>query len=597
MIFRRSAAARFGPLFILLFLSLPAALAAEERPFSVQMHIHGLSNHNGAVRPASMQWHTWYAKESGLDVLWWTDHVEIFEMYDTLTIDLSRAEIDSSDLSVRLTSPQNQSRRRKDLAGLAASVSGGKAAASLREGYAVMEVASEAGSEDTARFAYRPEGERGMIRRMTFARPLLNGLLAKTKISTPRVDPSARVFFRFLLSWRNYGAPVSYEIRYHLAPGAVETESQLLDPSTVLVSLPWTEGDADLSFDLTAAARLLQDGEDASLREIEWGVQAWNGASAALGVRSLLLWNPVHDPASFLAGERRLADKYEREYGVVAHVGAEYSWVEPHLNAFYPDSALAPSLFNRWNRGRPVHAWVAEVHEKGGAVSLNHPFGVAPRLARDDEEKARLAIRDRAEKILSAGAYGADIIEVGYSARGGRSLRDHLALWDRLTARGLFLYGDGTSDSHGDIWFGTESPNWFVTWIWAEDNSAESLLRGMRAGRMSFGDISRWDGAFDFRVGPYRCGDRAALPGGTLPLRVRLDPFPAGAKVRLVQGLIDESEDEVAYLRDRTEIDPSQENRIALDRPCFVRLEVYLAAAEREGEEIPLLFSNPIVFR
>jgi hypothetical protein len=321
------------------------------------------------------------------------------------------------------------------------------------------------------------------------------------------------------------------------------------------------------------------------------------GDSASLGMRSVELRNLRTDPASFLECVRRLADRYRSEYGVGAHIGAEFSWEGPHLNGFFPDSTATPAVLNANNRPRPTDQWVSDVHVKGGVASLNHPLGVSSRLPDGDDRARRRVVVENAARILGSGAYGADIIEVGYPIRGGYWLRDHLLLWDLLTANGLLLHGDGTSDSHGDVWFSPEAPNGFVTWVWAADSSAGSLIRGMKQGRMSFGDISRWDGAFDFRVGPFRCGDRVPVPGADLPLRVMLDPIPDGASVRLVQGLIEGNPNDVTYLHEGTEIGVGDGTTIRLDRPCFVRLEVYLPPAGEGQREIPLLFSNPIVFR
>ncbi|MFN0151439.1 MAG: hypothetical protein ACKVU1_12115 [bacterium] len=46
---------------------------------------------------------------------------------------------------------------------------------------------------------------------------------------------------------------------------------------------------------------------------------------------------------------------------------------------------------------------------------------------------------------------------------------------------------------------------------------------------------------------------------------------------------------DVDYTDRATLIELSRRTRIRIDRPCFVRVEVYLTPA-------PLLFSNPIVF-
>jgi hypothetical protein len=492
---------------------------------------------------------------------------------------------------------KRKERRRKDLDRLGAIVEGGIARAEVRDSCLAMTLLAEPGAPYTARFSYRPMSGRGAVRRMEWARPLVTGLVAEAEFVTSRPSPTSAALFRFLLSWHDYGTPISYEILYRLIPERARPETTLVDSTRVLVLVPAKPGETRLVFDLTEAARLLRDGEDATLTAFEWGVEARDGDSASLGMRSVEFRNTRVDPASFLESVRCLADRYEDEYGVQARIGAEFSWENPHLNGFFPDSSATPEVLNPDNRARPIGEWVSGVHERGGAVSLNHPLGVSADRPDEDDGARRKEVVETAARILAKRAYGADILEVGYPRRGGLWLRDHLFLWDLLTANGLPLYGDGTSDSHGDIWFSPEAPNGLVTWVWAADSGAESLIRGMRDGRMSFGDIGRWDGAFDFRLGSYRCGDRVPVPGADLPLRVLLDPFPEGASVRLVQGLIEENPGGVTYLHDGTEIDPGDGTTIRVDRPCFVRLEVYLPPAKKGEREIPLLFSNPIVFR
>ena len=204
------------------------------------------------------------------------------------------------------------------------------------------------------------------------------------------------------------------------------------------------------------------------------------------------------------------------------------------------------------------------------------------------------AVRNKALEIIGNQGYGAGILEVGYMRR-ALPLEAHLALWDYLTVSGLFLYGNGTSDSHGGIWYEGLHGNWFQTWVWATDSSAGALLEGMKSGRMYFGDNSQWDGEFDFWVGSYEAGMRVGTVEGELPVRFRLDPHPDNCSVRLVQALLETERMNVRYIHRGIPLEGDPPFLVQVDRPCFIRLEVY--GNDRSAEEdVPLVFSNPIVF-
>src|SRR5436309_225924 len=42
------------------------------------LHVHGWSNHAGGPRPGSIAWQTQQVSRAGVDLLWWTDHSDIY---------------------------------------------------------------------------------------------------------------------------------------------------------------------------------------------------------------------------------------------------------------------------------------------------------------------------------------------------------------------------------------------------------------------------------------------------------------------------------------------------------------------------------------
>ena len=56
-----------------LSISVKAQELEELVPYAIDMHLHGHSNHNAGIHPASMEYHSVQAVTTGyVDVLWWT---------------------------------------------------------------------------------------------------------------------------------------------------------------------------------------------------------------------------------------------------------------------------------------------------------------------------------------------------------------------------------------------------------------------------------------------------------------------------------------------------------------------------------------------
>src|SRR4030095_14878576 len=84
-----------------LFLPSHAQYYVGRNPYVTQLHIHGWSNHNGAAKPGSLQYHNWQSDSVGVDVIWWSEHDPIYTQ-DTMWFPLDSAVVDSATLNINL---------------------------------------------------------------------------------------------------------------------------------------------------------------------------------------------------------------------------------------------------------------------------------------------------------------------------------------------------------------------------------------------------------------------------------------------------------------------------------------------------------------
>lgn len=557
--------------------------------FGVQMHIHGHSHHNGARRPGSMQWHSHFAAEERLDVLWWTDHSRILDQSDDLRLDAPDPETIegfSEGAALRLINapPDTNPKGEPESEG----------------GALLLRATSQADSPDFARFVYALRGPRGRkFADQTFNRPVSSGAVITADLELTGIHDDVQVELVASLSWHHRNKPILHEVRYRLVEASEAGRRELVDARTAVVEIPWTPGRHTLTLELENDADGIRDGTDNSITDFRITVSARRGARATVKLHRIELHSRSPEPDHQLAKIREFAGRYQEEYDHRQHVGIEYG-ARPdkalHLNAFLPRGVLTGELAvgDDVTRTNPAE-FVRRVHALGGIVSYNHMFGT--HIAQAKPEGQRVLSRRMVLELLENRAWGCDILEVGYKARGGVGLEGHLRTWDTLTANGLFMYGNAVSDSHGDAWTKGMKPNPYTTWIWAPDPSAAGLLEGIQRGRMNFGDPFRYRGRLYLRVGDAEMGDRTSVGEEKLPLIVSVDEQfdPEKHRLLLVQGLIDRAGLEPTYLtgaggENGTPIRPGDSILIDVSRPTFVRLEMY------DAEGHALIFSNPIVF-
>jgi hypothetical protein len=136
------------------------------------------------------------------------------------------------------------------------------------------------------------------------------------------------------------------------------------------------------------------------------------------------------------------------------------------------------------------------------------------------------------------GAWGAPLIEVGYTSRGGVGVTEHLELLDYLLASGIRTCGIGTTDSHGGHFLADPIPGSpeqfdFVTWIGGLTRLATDvdIIAALRGCNTSFGN------AFYERGGMWI--DLKADARGSLFLDLDLDGVSPSANFYLFEAEID----------------------------------------------------------
>jgi hypothetical protein len=479
--------------------------AAPERPWSVQLHVHGPWSEG----PGSLDSHGREAVGLGVDVLWWSDHDFRITSYRHVTgfgFEGPAEPLDRNESWSALT--RGEARRRKRVRPLAPRCipeSEAGFVADAAEGEQSLRLSARAPGPEFAGCLHSVTADRALA-----TRPLASQVALEIDVFAESLGPDARAVVELELSQHALPGVQGYAplvLRYELAPqaagpagsGAVRALPLAIATGRwVRLRLPVSR-DAERVFPEIAAG-------DNSLHQIRVGVESRRGATAAARFDGLRIEQEVAGPAAFDV-QREVIERVALERpGLVQLQGVELSYELRHLNVFgaeplrldydalVRESGLLAgdpprvdrARFRNWATRRAVEI----AHARGDLVSYNHAFGVTWAGAKPRRSRGELVRFLAAERI-----FGADLLEVGYRDRGGHDLADHLGVWDDLAGLGLRPVGIGTSDSHGGTW--RDDPNRFVSWIFAASPERAALVEGLRRGRVFFGDPARFDGSLD----------------------------------------------------------------------------------------------------
>ncbi len=491
----------------------------EPRAYSVQLHLHGpFSEGEGSIDS-----HSHEASDVGCDVLWWSEHD--FRLLDYGLVSRFGFEAWQEELgrNEAWTTPFKRTPGTKGLL-FTAKPEGTKAnfvraPAPVKEGeHSLRLLAQTTGPE------YEPLtvvfSAAGMLQR----RSLATGVTLRLAAWPQELAGEARLVLEVQLSEHAPRGGLGLEplvLRYEIeaedrpARSAPRRTGAVYHLPMVCARERWNELEFELSRDAVRGFPEIP-GEDNALVHLTLGVETRKGGSAAVFFDDLRILQQRSGPPVY-ARQAQLLDAVGELYPRLTQLqGLELSPDSHHLNLFCEETPLPdyeaiaratppdpadPACFEREAFYQRALDWaVAETHARGGLVSYNHPFGrtFEQGEASDGPSETNEALLAR---LLSQRAQGADLLEVGYRKRGGATLDDHLWLWDQAALAGLRLVGIGVSDSHGgreNRWRG--QPNNFVSWIYARSPAKRDLLAGLRAGRVFFGDIERFDGTLDLAL-------------------------------------------------------------------------------------------------
>jgi hypothetical protein len=572
------------------------AVAAAERPWSVQLHVHGPFSEG----PGSLDSHGREALAAGLDVLWWSDHDFRITSYRHATRFGFEGESEPLERGEAWSArSEGEAKARKRVRRLAPRCS--------PESELAFPAQGAAEGERSLRLSARGPGSEfagcfGAVvaDRALATRPLASQVALELEVLAESLGADARAVVELELSEHSLPGTPGYAplvLRYEIGPagGEPRREGPLFSVPVAVAPGGWAplrlavSRDAERGFPEIAAG-------DNSLHQIRLGVESRRGALAAARFDALRIEQASSGPAAFDL-QRELLERVASERpGLVQLQGVELSYGLRHLNAFgdeplqidydalVRESGLLAGDPPRVDRDRfrryATRRAVEIAHARGQLVSYNHMYGVAFEGAEPKRSRSELV-----EMLASERIFGADLLEVGYRDRGGHGLEDHLGAWDDLARRGLRPVGIGTSDSHGGRW--GDDPNDFVSWIFAASPEPAALVEGLRRGRVFFGDLRRFDGHLDLAatsgavMGQIAVSDREAeevrieasgVARGDL-LDIVVSGAPAARHVAVGESL------RVVH---RVPIAPGED--------AFVRAEL------RDAAGAPKAFSNPIHF-
>jgi hypothetical protein len=568
----------------------PASPRANQlSPLGVQLHVHGLSNHNSATTPGSMDWELALAARQGLSAIWWSDHADVFSQPFDFPIHLEQAAVAPGYHVV--FGPRGEPTYQRPGAFVPAWV-GGTPSVAVDSGVLTLGIAR---ASDTGRAEFQMRlvsaAAAPLIQTSLFARPMLGRPAVLLDVSVS--DTAALGTLRVILDMGKHASPqpMAQRVVWELARG-ISADTLVLGDSAVIVRVPLGTGSGgfqSLLLDVAGAMARLRDGDDNTISVLTFVVLTDSGRGR-FSIRNLRLRSLEQNRVATIGLEETLALRYRARYGLLGPIGfEEHRFLDlmpngepPHVSGFFKSGGDLPGVLAA--RGASVSSFVGVIHAAGGLVSLNHPFGTSPS---GNSGAPNLTLVDSvASRLASVRLWDADLLEVGYPHRGFANLIEHLELWDELARQGRAVCAVGSSDSHGGVPTDPGQFGQFATWVWVREWSQDGIWDGLRSCAVYFGDPTIWNGTFDLQVGSAFAGSSLTNPGDTVSATAYVTTSAWSRAVGLVQTRL------VTVMQDGSTryvlVSPGRRQVVSTVGVVLVRAELWTT----DGR--PVAFTNPV---
>jgi hypothetical protein len=519
------------------------------RAYSMAMHIHT----SASEQSASVESHLYQAAVNSVDVCWFTDHdgrMDAYKYRDTVHFTSLTDEVPPPSQGGKWVWKQQES------GPLRAGSSGGGIVQypcspndPVRGGSLSLAAQSASGSAASFGFYVAKAGGYSFHDNLTGQSLLIDVLLNRDwaggylemLIGTSLHEASAS---------RPTGIP---QISYRFAPGG-GGRSYSTRGNLGIVTVPVDSPSGGwVTVTLSPAQDIAQLWPELDHRDFGFSALALNAVSTGdlvsgyfdyLRFERTLTGGEIYKQQQSIGAD--LAWKYPT---VTQQWGLEVSRGEPHCNWFGP-GIFVPSYQGVGPSDADYLQYLKEqilpaVRAAGALYSYNHPYGIQGYPLAPQARQGKM-LRQLAATLLPTRALGADLLEVGYTARGSCDLDHHLGLWDVMSRNAVFMTGNGTTDDHfGNDWQRPHPWNWgnWVTGAWAASTQTSDLLPALAAGRVWCGSLSSFGGpgaALDMLVdGSVPMGAVSVSQSNSRSLAVTVSGLPAGGAVQLLQGEVD----------------------------------------------------------
>ena len=301
--------------------------------------------------------------------------------------------------------------------------------------------------------------------------------------------------------------------------------------------------------------------------------------------------------------QEQLIARYATIFPTVrGHLGDEISRNDPHLQWLVGrPGADRLRLQAKWPNSVEVLKAINGVHQGGGLLQYNHPFGAEASGSFTDQN----ALLTQAVSLMkTCGAWPLlDLVEAGYQRRGTNtnmaSLDTHLRLFDLLARARRYVTCTGCTDDHeGLIGSWSSRTNRYATGIWAPSLSDVDVKAALASGQAwcleveDSGTVNTIDLMVD---GVVPMGSVSVRPVATRTVQLTCPTVPSGATAEFIRGVVDGNDSDLTHrvttFATATTADlraGTVSRTVDTTSDCFVRVQI------RNSGGTIVAFSNPI---